>query len=241
MTDKFDQQYAAFLDLVDTGTPETAIKRMELFGAEDELLQRIAERHERETIRIREREEPRSVILDNRYTWYTGPRPRDRYWPALEELLRKSGWSEQSLDDLDGASTKVVSLLSHPQVASFSTKGLVVGYVQSGKTTNFTAVMAKAADRGYKLFIVLAGIHNGLRRQTQLRLVDQLVKPQPVAMAAADRPGQGLHTARQCGRLTSAKNNKQHVLCVVKKNASVLRKFSAWLETARSTWRTVPR
>lgn len=231
MTDKFDQQYAAFLDLVDTGTPETAIKKMELFGAEDELLQRIAERHERETIRIREREEPRSVILDNRYTWYTGPRPRDRYWPALEELLRKSGWSEQSLDDLDGASTKVVSLLSHPQVPKFSTKGLVVGYVQSGKTTNFTAVTAKAADRGYKLFIVLAGIHNGLRRQTQLRLVDQLVKPNPSRWLQLTDPDKDFTPPANAAAYL-AKNNKQHVLCVIKKNPRVLEKFSAWLETA---------
>ncbi|MEU8631086.1 Z1 domain-containing protein [Amycolatopsis sp. NPDC048633] len=231
MTDKFDQQYAAFLDLVDTGTPETAIKRMELFGAEDELLQRIAERHERETIRIREREEPRSVILDNRYTWYTGPRPRDKYWPALEELLRKSGWSEKSLDDLDGASTKVVSLLSHPQVPNFSTKGLVVGYVQSGKTTNFTAVAAKAADRGYKLFIVLAGIHNGLRRQTQLRLVDQLVKPNPSRWLQLTDPDKDFTPPANAAAYL-AKNNKQHVLCVIKKNPRVLEKFSAWLETA---------
>lgn len=231
MTDKFDQQYAAFLDLVDTGTPETAIKRMELFGAEDELLQRIAERHERETIRIREREEPRSVILDNRYTWYTGPRPRDRYWPALEELLRKSGWSEQSLEDLDGASTKVVSLLSHPRVPNFSTKGLVVGYVQSGKTTNFTAVTAKAADRGYKLFIVLAGIHNGLRRQTQLRLVDQLVKPNPSRWLQLTDPDKDFTPPANAAAYL-AKNNKQHILCVIKKNPRVLEKFSAWLETA---------
>ncbi|MDX3190282.1 Z1 domain-containing protein [Streptomyces sp. MN03-5084-2B] len=231
MTDKFDQQYAAFLDLVDTGTPETAIKRMELFGAEDELLQRIAERHERETIRIREREEPRSVILDNRYTWYTGPRPRDKYWPALEELLRKSGWSQESLDDLDGASTKVVSLLSHPRVTQFSTKGLVVGYVQSGKTTNFTAVTAKAADRGYKLFIVLAGIHNGLRRQTQLRLVDQLVKPNPSRWLQLTDPDKDFTPPANAAAYLS-KNNKQHVLCVIKKNPRVLEKFSAWLETA---------
>ncbi|MFF1609791.1 Z1 domain-containing protein [Amycolatopsis sp. NPDC058278] len=231
MTDKFDQQYAAFLDLVDTGTPETAIKKMELFGAEDELLQRIAERHERETIRIREREEPHSVILDNRYTWYTGPRPRDKYWPALEELLRKSGWSEQSLDDLDGASTKVVSLLSHPRVTQFSTKGLVVGYVQSGKTTNFTAVTAKAADRGYKLFIVLAGIHNGLRRQTQLRLVDQLVKPNPARWLQLTDPDTDFTPPANAAAYL-AKNNKQHVLCVIKKNPRVLEKFSAWLETA---------
>lgn len=231
MTDKFDQQYAAFLDWVDSGTPETAMKNLELFGASDDLLQQIAERHENETLKIREREEPRTVVLDNRFTWYTGPRSKDRCWPALEEILKKSGWSDKSLDDLDGASTKVVSLLSHPQVRTFSTKGLVVGYVQSGKTTNFTAVTAKAADRGYKLFIVLAGIHNGLRRQTQRRLVQQLVAPNPSRWLQLTDPDKDFTPPANAAAYL-AKNNKQHILCVIKKNPRVLEKFSAWLETA---------
>jgi hypothetical protein len=49
--------------------------------------------------------------------------------------------------------------------------------VQSGKTSNFTAVIAKAADWGYRLFVVLSGIHNNLRRQTQARLESQLIAP----------------------------------------------------------------
>ena len=107
------------------------------------------------------------MILGNRDTWYTGPQAKDKCWPAVAAQLVKDGWPEDpAIRSLDDSSTRVVSLLNHPK-ESFSTRGLVVGYVQSGKTTNFTAVMAKAADRGYKLFIVLAGIHNGLRRQTQ--------------------------------------------------------------------------
>ncbi|GAA1030533.1 MULTISPECIES: Z1 domain-containing protein [Amycolatopsis] len=231
MPNEFDQQYSAFLDLVDSGTPESALKKMELFGATEDLLQRIADRHEQETIKIREREEPRSVVLGNRSTWYTGARPQDKYWPALESLLRKSGWTDKSLNDLDDASTRVVSLLSHPQERTFSTKGLVVGYVQSGKTTNFTAVTAKAADRGYKLFIVLAGIHNGLRRQTQLRLVQQLVDPNRSRWHQLTDPDKDFTPPANAASYF-AKNNKQHVLCVIKKNPRVLEKFSAWLETA---------
>ena len=57
---------------------------------------------------------------------------------------------------------------------SFSKKGLVLGYIQSGKTANFTALIAKAADSGYRLVIVLAGVHNTLRSQTQKRLDQEL-------------------------------------------------------------------
>jgi len=229
--DKFDQQYATFLNLVDTGTPGDAIKQMQLVGASDDLVQRIIDRHEREMIRVKEREEPRSVVLNNRFTWYTGPRAQDRCWPALEKLQRQAGWGDKSIDDLDAASTKVVALLSHPKERAFSTRGLVVGYVQSGKTTNFTAVMAKAADRGYKLFIVLAGIHNGLRRQTQRRLVQQLVEPNPSRWMQLTDPDKDF-TPPANAAAYFAKNNRQHVLCVIKKNPRVLRKFSAWLKTA---------
>ena len=52
----------------------------------------------------------------------------------------------------------------------FAIRGLVVGYVQSGKTANFSALIAKAADAGYKIVIVLSGLHNTLRQQTQRRL-----------------------------------------------------------------------
>ena len=47
---------------------------------------------------------------------------------------------------------------------------MVVGQVQSGKTANYTGLICKAADAGYRLIIVLAGLHNSLRSQTQERL-----------------------------------------------------------------------
>src|SRR6185369_3684224 len=56
----------------------------------------------------------------------------------------------------------------------FQGRGLVVGYVQSGKTANYTAVAARAADAGYRLVIVLSGIHESLRAQTQHRLEKEL-------------------------------------------------------------------
>ena len=49
-------------------------------------------------------------------------------------------------------------------------RGMVVGHVQSGKTANYTGLICKAADAGYKLIIVLAGMDDSLRSQTQLRL-----------------------------------------------------------------------
>ncbi|AUG75750.1 Endonuclease [Kitasatospora sp. MMS16-BH015] len=232
MTDEFDEMYDTFKALLDSFPPSEAVKRLERLGISPDIVERIRERHEQQTVRIRELEEPHAVILGNRDTWYTGPQPKDKCWPAITDLLRKDDWPpEPAIRSLDDSSTRVVSLLNHPKQKAFSTRGLVVGYVQSGKTTNFTSVVAKAADRGYKLFIVLAGIHNGLRRQTQARLVQQLVEPNPSLwsqLTGLDKdftPGE--NPASYFGR-----NNRTHVLCVVKKNATVLRKLAAWLEKA---------
>src|SRR5690606_5698249 len=77
---------------------------------------------------------------------------------------------------LDATSTLVVSDLRDPfEVQARSTRGLVVGYVQSGKTANFTGVIAKALDAGYRLIVVLAGMQNTLRDQTQRRIDKELV------------------------------------------------------------------
>ncbi|MCX4882470.1 Z1 domain-containing protein [Streptomyces sp. NBC_00847] len=229
---EFEDQYEAFKRLIKTHTPEQALATIKLFGMSDELAKRIAERHQRETIAIREKREPGSVVRNNRETWYLGPQEGDRCWPALRNLLARQRWKDDSLGDLDSASTKVVSMLDHPLESSFSTRGLVVGYVQSGKTSNFTALIAKAADAGYKFFIVLAGIHNGLRLQTQMRLERQLVEPvidqwHPLTGRLGDfEPPAGNPAAFFGDR------SQQHVLCVIKKNVPRLRKLKAWLEKA---------
>ena len=69
-----------------------------------------------------------------------------------------------------------LNFLEDPSKEQFGDKckGLVLGYVQSGKTANFCGLIAKAADSGYNLIIVLAGITNTLRNQTQKRLLSDL-------------------------------------------------------------------
>ncbi|MEV4474187.1 Z1 domain-containing protein [Nonomuraea sp. NPDC049504] len=239
MSDEFEDIYETYKVLLDAYTPADAVKRLEIMGVAPGVIRRIRERHEQDVITIHEAEEPHFVVHANRETWYTGPAPKDKCWPAIVSRLEKAGWSASSIESLDGASDRILSLLSHPKEKKFSTRGLVVGYVQSGKTTNFTAVMAKAADRGYKLFIVLAGIHNGLRRQTQARLVQQLVEPNPTRWhQLTDLDRDFVPTANAASFF--GRSNRAHVLCVVKKNATVLRKFAQWLKSASAYLQDCP-
>lgn len=119
-------------------------------------------------------------VLQKRPQWYFGPHPTDRHWPAVRDyLLDAKGWDEKDVQAIDDASNEVVSLLGDPQQVTFSCRGLVVGHIQSGKTANMTAVIAKALDAGYNTVILLAGMTNKLRFQTQLRLFEDLVSRYP--------------------------------------------------------------
>ncbi|WP_280231589.1 Z1 domain-containing protein [Nocardia cyriacigeorgica] len=121
--------------------------------------------------------------------WYdsVGQRGRPWYWPAYRQLLRTKGWSDEAIEDLNVATDNVVERLADPASAmAYQSKGLVVGYVQSGKTANFTGVIAKAVDAGYRLIIVLGGTLNLLRAQTQRRLDMELVGRENILRGASE-------------------------------------------------------
>jgi hypothetical protein len=97
------------------------------------------------------------------------------YWQHYRDYLAARGWDENAIAALDLNTTRVVERLSDPErEEAYQAKGLVVGYVQSGKTANFTGVAAKAVDAGYRLIIVLTGTTDLLRGQTQRRLDKEL-------------------------------------------------------------------
>ncbi len=118
------------------------------------------------------------IQAENHKEWY---KPSDLlrtyYWDAYCNYLeQQKNWPKTSTLSLDTSTADVIGSLSDPQQKeAYQSKGLVMGYVQSGKTAHFTGLIAKAADAGYRLFIVLAGTWNILRDQTQKRLDKELV------------------------------------------------------------------
>src|SRR5260370_29658030 len=95
-----------------------------------------------------------------------------QFWERYRRYLENtSKLVPQAIRRLDDVSYEILKRLESPQRSGpWDQRGMVVGQVQSGKTSNYTALICKAADAGYKLIVVLAGIHNSLRSQTQLRL-----------------------------------------------------------------------
>lgn len=118
------------------------------------------------------------VIVDEEFTdWYTPERENEHnnYWADYVRVLQRNNWSAESIETVSDQAREVMRRIEDPTGEhTVSSRGLVVGYVQSGKTANFTAVAAKAIDAGYRLIVVLAGTLDNLRNQTQRRLDKEL-------------------------------------------------------------------
>lgn len=100
------------------------------------------------------------------------------YWNRYEKyLLENKGWPRSSIDkSIDNTTNKVMNAIADPnEKMAIERKGMVIGYVQSGKTAHYIGVINKAIDAGYKIIIVLAGMHNNLRAQTQSRIDEEVL------------------------------------------------------------------
>lgn len=92
------------------------------------------------------------------------------------DYLNKIGRAESYITETKRSSLEIVKKLGNPRIENdFLVRGLVVGSVQSGKTANFNAVINSAIDIGYDLIIVLSGIMEDLRIQTQKRIEKEVV------------------------------------------------------------------
>lgn len=172
--------------------------------------------------------------------WFQGHNPAGGYyWRRQREYLAHDlGRQEFEVDSLDKATNKILSHLENPHSDDgFGIRGLVIGHVQSGKTQNFSALIAKAADAGYKIVIVLSGLHNSLRRQTQLRLERDLGREnvKGVGEPEAGRrwqwmtgPGLWQDFAKSGVNAAVLQGNEQ-VILVVKKNKSRLEWLNEWM------------
>ena len=119
-----------------------------------------------------------TTLKDNtgHFDWLTAARKRDwHYWRRYRDF-QESKLSDTVVEGLDEATDDILALLEDPQrTDAWDRRGLVVGHVQSGKTSNYAGLICKAADAGYKIIIVLAGMHNNLRSQTQMRLEESFL------------------------------------------------------------------
>lgn len=101
-----------------------------------------------------------------------------KYWNRYKAYLSGTKkWSQKTIEkSINEPTDFVMNCLANPNSGvPESSYGEVFGYVQSGKTANYIGLINKAVDAGYKIIIVLAGMHNNLRSQTQMRIDEEVL------------------------------------------------------------------
>lgn len=146
-------------------------------------------------------------------------------WEKHEQYLRRQPkWKPRQVDSVCEESLRIISKTTPVSREEYQCRGLVVGYVQSGKTANFTAVAARAADIGYRLIIVLSGIHDSLRNQTQKRLNKELVEIGENWVSLTDE-----YADFEIPLNPNGFDSCDTVLVVIKKIPPILRRLNSWI------------
>lgn len=100
-----------------------------------------------------------------------------RYWERYKKyLLADKGFSSKVVNTMDDVLDTLTDLLGDPtRDIAYKRRGLIIGDVQSGKTANYTGLICKAVDSGYKVVVLLTGTIEKLRQQTQARIDEGFV------------------------------------------------------------------
>jgi hypothetical protein len=198
-----------------------------------------------------------SIRKNQKESWLTIKRQAKLSWNTHDlsnyrnrylHYLSKIGRPNKYVDETRRSSLEILKKMGDPKSQKeFYVKGLVVGSVQSGKTANFNAVINSSIDSGYKLIIVLSGIMEDLRKQTQQRIEKEVV-----GYSKAGSGFLGVGEIQPFGELGDSKvaqiviptssesdfkktikeadfslNNKNILVC--KKNTGVLKNLLLWL------------
>lgn len=107
-------------------------------------------------------------------TWWDESDKRNNgyYWESCKKYLEcRENLPKDVVEKISERSDSVMNHLFNPLTNEPIKKyGMVIGSVQSGKTSNYIALVSKAADAGFKIIIVIAGSSKILRQQTQIRI-----------------------------------------------------------------------
>ena len=172
------------------------------------------------------------------------------YWSRYRQHLIQEGFPTAAVTTLNEVTERVLGLMQDPlRDGSWDRRGMVVGHVQSGKTANYAGLICKAADAGYKLIVVIAGVHNNLRSQTQRRIDEGFVGRDSARLLSRQddmfvgvgrfdhtrRPVTFTNTIRDFNKTTATgvgiplQNLTEPAVFVIKKNSSTLKNLLEWL------------
>jgi hypothetical protein len=167
------------------------------------------------------------------------------YWDRLKKHHEKS-LPLDVIKTIDEDTDMVMDNIGNPYLDKFDIYGMVVGHVQSGKTANYSSLLCKAADTGYKFIVVIAGDKNNLRDQTQERineaflgknisksvgvgLIDLKKEKLPISLTTIEKDFNA-RDADKNSQGTNFDNINTPILLVIKKNTSTLTSVISWIK-----------
>ncbi|MGL5982363.1 MAG: Z1 domain-containing protein [Cetobacterium sp.] len=167
------------------------------------------------------------------------------YWERYRKYIEKK-LPKEVLKTLDIDTDIIMDNIENPNLNTFSRYGMVVGHVQSGKTGNYSGLICKAADAGYKFIVVIAGGLNNLRNQTQERINEYFVGTDGIKdleikkLSFSDNSKQPISLTTLKDDFNARDANKQTInfdnmtgpmILVVKKNVSTLKNVTKWIKS----------
>ncbi|WP_077045959.1 Z1 domain-containing protein [Pseudomonas sp. KK4] len=198
-----------------------------------------------------------AVITKGHRPWLTTIRPEldSYYWNRLRKYYLETGiLPSHVLATLDSDTDEILDRCGNPKDESYGAiRGMVMGNVQSGKTTNYSALICKAADAGYRVIVLLAGITNSLRAQTQERIDETFIgkvsmfgaaaqQSLPIQNYAATRRIPSYGTTRVAdfssgrdGIYFDLSGHQEPMIFITKKNKSILERLAHWIEKQGET------
>lgn len=158
--------------------------------------------------------------------------PQDPFssWQLYKKKLLADGFKEDTVDEIERTTLKILKRLNNDTRSTGPVKGLVIGNVQSGKTANMAALMAMAADWGWNMFIVLSGTIENLRIQTQNRLFNDLNQQGTIFWRSLEHLSKSVDISQRAQSLHFDADSKERYFTVCLKNSSRLSKLIQWAQ-----------
>lgn len=167
----------------------------------------------------------------------TVPEDESSSWQLYKKRLLSNGFKEDTVDEIERTTLKILKRLNSDTTESGPIKGLVIGNVQSGKTANMAALMAMAADWGWNMFIVLSGTIENLRIQTQNRLFNDLNQQGTLWWRSLQHLSKTVDISQKTQSLHFDPESKERYFTVCLKNSSRLKKLIQWAQADKNKQR----
>ncbi|PBB06920.1 endonuclease [Salimicrobium humidisoli] len=199
-----------------------------------ESFQQIVEERreaEKEEEKLRISEEETIIISDEgEENEITVPAHENSSWQLYKRKLIEDGFTDDSIIKLEDSTLQILRKLNSGATSSKVVKGLMVGHVQSGKTASMAALMAMAADWGWNYFVILSGMIENLRSQTEKRLWEDLNHSGNLKWNIINKPSRNSPENERLQSLHLNKRDTQRYFTVSLKNQGRLKNLNQWLK-----------